>query len=111
MTSMPTTHNLPMALAGGMKGCGGCHKLGVKSGAEVWVLKAEGSGFGHASCDAGDYKCESRPGAVQGRQAAVSGGEASAGGGFRGRTRRQSFNSSHSGTATRTLIGSSTMRR
>ena len=52
MTSMPTTHNLPAALAEGMKGCGGCHKIGVKSGAEVRRLKATGSGFGHASCDA-----------------------------------------------------------
>ncbi len=52
MNAMPTTHNLPMALAQGMKGCGGCHKIGIKSGQEVKVLKATGSGFGHASCDA-----------------------------------------------------------
>jgi hypothetical protein len=35
-----------------MKGCGGCHKLGLKSEEEITALKAEGSVFGHASCDA-----------------------------------------------------------
>ena len=52
MNAMPTTHALPMALTGGMKGCGGCHKIGAKSAEEIQALKAEGSGFGHASCDA-----------------------------------------------------------
>jgi hypothetical protein len=52
MNAMPTTHALPMALTGGMKGCGGCHKIGAKSEAEIEALKAEGSAFGHASCDA-----------------------------------------------------------
>jgi hypothetical protein len=28
--AMPTTHALPMALGQGMKGCGGCHKVGLK---------------------------------------------------------------------------------
>lgn len=50
--AMPTTHALPMALSEGMKGCGGCHKVGLKSDAEVEALKASGSVFGHASCDA-----------------------------------------------------------
>lgn len=50
--AMPTTHNLPMALVDGMKGCGGCHKIGLKSESEIEALKAAGSGFGHASCDA-----------------------------------------------------------
>jgi hypothetical protein len=50
--SMPTTHALPMALSHGMKGCGGCHKLGLKSDEAIEQLKAEGSMFGHASCDA-----------------------------------------------------------
>ena len=35
-----------------MKGCGGCHKLGLKDDEEIAALKAEGSVFGHASCDA-----------------------------------------------------------
>jgi hypothetical protein len=52
MKAMPTTHALPMELVDGMKGCGGCHKLGLKSDEEMVALKAEGSGYGHASCDA-----------------------------------------------------------
>jgi hypothetical protein len=50
--AMPTTHALPMVLAGGMKGCGGCHKIGIKDDAEIEALKKQGSVFGHASCDA-----------------------------------------------------------
>lgn len=50
--AMPTTHMLPTALSDGMKGCGGCHKMGVKSKEELERLKANGSKFGHASCDA-----------------------------------------------------------
>jgi hypothetical protein len=50
--AMPTTHALPMSLSGGMKGCGGCHKLGLKDEAEIESLKKQGSVFGHASCDA-----------------------------------------------------------
>lgn len=52
MNAMPTTHALPMALVEGMKGCGGCHKLGVKSEAEVAALREAGSVYGHASCNA-----------------------------------------------------------
>lgn len=52
MKAMPTAHWQPMALTEGMKGCGGCHKLGIKSQKEVQALKEEGSGFGLASCDA-----------------------------------------------------------
>jgi hypothetical protein len=52
MKAMPTTHMLPMALTEGMKGCGGCHKLGAKSEAEIKALKEQGAGFGLASCDA-----------------------------------------------------------
>lgn len=52
MNAMPTTHKLPMALTDGMKGCGSCHKIGVKDEATIKKLKAEGSVFGHASCDA-----------------------------------------------------------
>ncbi|MGB5573037.1 MAG: multiheme c-type cytochrome [Thermoanaerobaculia bacterium] len=52
MEAMPTTHALPMALTQGMKGCGGCHKLGIKSDEAIQTLKDEGSKFGHASCDA-----------------------------------------------------------
>jgi len=52
LEAMPTTHALPMALSHGMKGCGGCHKLGLKDEKTVAQLKEEGSMFGHASCDA-----------------------------------------------------------
>ena len=50
--AMPTFHWQPMAMTGGMKGCGGCHKLGLKSEEEMRQLKAESAGFGTASCDA-----------------------------------------------------------
>jgi hypothetical protein len=50
--AMPTTHALPLAMSAGMKGCGGCHKIGLKSDEEIADLKAKGSVFGHASCDA-----------------------------------------------------------
>ncbi|MFB3886642.1 MAG: multiheme c-type cytochrome [Thermodesulfobacteriota bacterium] len=52
MKAMPTAHWQPMALMEGMKGCGGCHKLGLKTEAEIKELKKSGAGFGVASCDA-----------------------------------------------------------
>jgi hydroxylamine dehydrogenase len=52
MKAMPTAHWQPMALTEGMKGCGGCHKLGIKTEAEIKELKERGRGFGLASCDA-----------------------------------------------------------
>ncbi len=52
MKAMPTAHWQPMALMEGMKGCGGCHKIGLKSEAEIQVARGDGSGFGMASCDA-----------------------------------------------------------
>ncbi len=52
MKAMPTTHWLPMALTEGMKGCGGCHKIGLKTPEEIKALKRDGAGFGVASCDA-----------------------------------------------------------
>ncbi|MFZ7110838.1 MAG: multiheme c-type cytochrome [Desulfatiglandales bacterium] len=52
MKAMPTAHWQPMAMTEGMKGCGGCHKLGIKSQEEVQALKDSGAGFGLASCDA-----------------------------------------------------------
>jgi len=41
-----------MALMEGMKGCGGCHKIGLKTEEEIEELKENGPGFGLASCDA-----------------------------------------------------------
>jgi len=52
MKAMPMAHAQPVALMEGMKGCGGCHKLGLKSEANVADLRKAGSGFGRASCDA-----------------------------------------------------------
>jgi len=52
LTAMPTIHWQPMAMFEGMKGCGGCHKLGLKTEAEIKELKKNGAGFGVASCDA-----------------------------------------------------------
>lgn len=52
MKAMPTAHWQPMALMEGMKGCGGCHKIGLKTEPEMRELKKQGAGFGVASCDA-----------------------------------------------------------
>lgn len=52
MKAMPTAHWQPMAMMEGMKGCGGCHKIGLKTEAEINELKKSGAGFGVASCDA-----------------------------------------------------------
>lgn len=52
MKAMPTAHWQPMALMEGMKGCGGCHKIGLKTEEEIKELKVQGVGFGVASCDA-----------------------------------------------------------
>ncbi|MFA3784008.1 multiheme c-type cytochrome [Melioribacteraceae bacterium 4301-Me] len=52
MKAMPTIHMQPMALIEGMKGCGGCHKIGIKSEEEIKQLRKDGSLFGNASCDA-----------------------------------------------------------
>jgi len=52
MKAMPTTHYKPMELIDGMKGCGGCHKVGLKDASEIKRLKEEGVGYGFASCDA-----------------------------------------------------------
>ena len=51
LKSMPTTHFKPMELIDGQKGCGGCHKIGLKTEEEIKIMKANGSTFGHASCD------------------------------------------------------------
>ena len=52
MKAMPMAHAQPIALMEGMKGCGGCHKLGLKSETDLADLRKAGSGFGRASCDA-----------------------------------------------------------
>jgi hypothetical protein len=50
--AMPTAHAQPVAMMEGMKGCGGCHKIGLKTEAEIQEIKKSGNGFGLASCDA-----------------------------------------------------------
>ncbi len=52
MKAMPTIHFQPMLLTQGMKGCGGCHKIGLKTEAEIKELKEQGQTHGNASCDA-----------------------------------------------------------
>lgn len=52
MKAMPTAHHQPAAMMDGMKGCGGCHKIGLKTADEIKGLKKQGRGFGVASCDA-----------------------------------------------------------
>ncbi|MBS1713788.1 MAG: cytochrome C [Armatimonadetes bacterium] len=52
MKAMPTTHYQPMMLTEGLKGCGGCHKIGVKSEADIKEMSKSGSTiFGLSSCD------------------------------------------------------------
>lgn len=51
MKAMPTIHWQPMAMIEGEKGCGGCHKIGVKTPAEIAELRHGGSEFGAAACD------------------------------------------------------------
>ncbi len=52
MKAMPTIHWQPMAMTEGMKGCGACHKIGLKTEREIKDLKKTSAGFGVASCDA-----------------------------------------------------------
>ena len=46
MNAMPTTHWLPMALTEGMKGCGGCHRIGLKTEDDLRQARTEGATFG-----------------------------------------------------------------
>ncbi|MFQ6034149.1 MAG: multiheme c-type cytochrome [Candidatus Bipolaricaulia bacterium] len=51
MNAMPATHYQPMELIAGKKGCGGCHKIGLKTEEEMAELRAQGYHYGVASCD------------------------------------------------------------
>ncbi len=51
MKAMPTVHWQPMAQIEGLKGCGGCHRVGLKTKGEVGDLVEKGSAFGVSSCD------------------------------------------------------------
>ena len=52
MKAMPTLNHQPQAMIDGQKGCGACHKIGLKSKKEIRELRKEGQNFGIASCDA-----------------------------------------------------------
>ncbi|MDA8388896.1 MAG: multiheme c-type cytochrome [Nitrospiraceae bacterium] len=51
MKAMPTIHWQPMAMIEGMKGCGGCHQIGLKSKQDIMEIKKTQPGFGITSCD------------------------------------------------------------
>ena len=51
MKAMPTMHWQPSILTDEMKGCGGCHKIGLKTDTEIKDLRKTSPGFGIASCD------------------------------------------------------------
>jgi hydroxylamine dehydrogenase len=51
MEAMPTIHYQPMSMTEGMKGCGGCHKIGIKTDEQIATLAKNGVRFGNASCD------------------------------------------------------------
>jgi len=53
MKAMPTFHRQPALLTDGLKGCGACHAIGLKTEADVrQIVKAAGRPMGVASCDA-----------------------------------------------------------
>jgi hypothetical protein len=51
MLAMPTIHWQPMAMIEGSKGCGGCHKIGLKSPTEIVEMRQVGTEFGVGGCD------------------------------------------------------------
>ncbi len=52
LMAMPTIHMQPSPLIEGEKGCGACHKIGVKTEKQLAKLREDGARYGHASCDA-----------------------------------------------------------
>jgi hydroxylamine dehydrogenase len=52
MNAMPTFHYQPAVLTEGLKGCGGCHAIGLKAEADAMrIARASGRSYGGASCD------------------------------------------------------------
>ena len=51
MNAMPTIHYQPMALIEGQKGCGACHRIGLKSEADMAGLRKNGYTYGASACD------------------------------------------------------------
>ncbi|MFN8589638.1 MAG: multiheme c-type cytochrome [Candidatus Eisenbacteria bacterium] len=52
LNAMPTAHGQPAPMIAGQKGCGGCHKIGLKTAAEQAQIVAAGNVHGNGSCDA-----------------------------------------------------------
>jgi hydroxylamine dehydrogenase len=51
MLAMPTIHWQPMAMIEGEKGCGGCHKIGLRSPQQVKEQNRLENNYGGAACD------------------------------------------------------------
>jgi hydroxylamine dehydrogenase len=51
MKAMPSLHRQAMSELEGQEGCGGCHRIGLKTEEEVKELAGKGGGFGLSSCD------------------------------------------------------------
>jgi hypothetical protein len=51
MLAMPTIHWQPMAMIEGTKGCGGCHKIGLKTENQIEEMRQPGTAFGTGACD------------------------------------------------------------
>ena len=51
MLAMPTIHWQPMAMIEGSKGCGGCHKIGLKTPTQIAEMREVGTEFGAGGCD------------------------------------------------------------
>ena len=52
MQAVPRIDWRPSVITTGMKGCGGCHKIGLMTEAQIREAKEADSPFGFASCDA-----------------------------------------------------------
>lgn len=52
LDAMPTVHAMPRVLVEGLKGCGGCHKVGLTTDEQRHSVRSGSGGFGTAACDA-----------------------------------------------------------
>ena len=46
LNAMPTTHAMPKVLSDGLKGCGGCHKVGLMTPEQIKTVRAQAGGRG-----------------------------------------------------------------
>ncbi len=51
MNAIPMTHNQPIGISVGQKGCGSCHKIGAKSDEDKAVFEEVGQHYGISGCD------------------------------------------------------------